>query len=259
MSALQMLRWGRPICCAVRSVALRFGSTLCQSAGLTTIASGPRLKFCQTFSTPYSGKASELFFARGCPVLGVEADPRMAEVAGRKGIEVEVSEFERWDARGRSFDLAISAQAWHWLDPEVAPVRAADALRPGGRLALFWNIGRHDPDVRAALTAVYEREAPSLAGETSALGMLPDEREGRLGQLARSGRFEATELRAYTWDATYSRDAWLEFLRTHSDHLQLPTGQRESLLRGVAGVIDRLGGTLIFHFTTVLVLTARSA
>ena len=54
-------------------------------------------------------------------------------------------------------------------------------------------------------------------------------------------------------------DASLAFLRTHSDHLHLPAEQRESVLRGVAGVIDSLGGRLIFHFTTVLVLTARSA
>ena len=206
-----------------------------------------------------TGKAAELFIARGCSVVGVEADSRMADVARRKGIAVEVSDFESWDARDRRFDLVVSAQAWHWMDPDVAPAKAADTLWPGGRLALFWNIGRHDPDVRAALTIVYEHEAPTLAGATSALGMLPDEREGRLAELARSGRFEGPELRAYTWDASYSRDAWLAFLRTHSDHLHLPAEQRESVLRGVAGVIDSLGGRLIFHFTTVLVLTARSA
>ena len=99
-----------------------------------------------------TGKAAELFIARGCSVVGVEADSRMADVARRKGIAVEVSDFERWDARDRRFDLVVSAQAWHWMDPDVAPAKAADTLWPGGRLALFWNIGRHDPDVRAALT-----------------------------------------------------------------------------------------------------------
>ena len=129
-----------------------------------------------------TGKAAELFIARGCSVVGVEADSRMADVARRKGIAVEVSDFERWDARDRRFDLVVAAQAWHWMDPDVAPAKAADTLWPGGRLALFWNIGRHDPDVRAALTIVYEHEAPTLAGATSALGMLPDEREGRLAE-----------------------------------------------------------------------------
>ena len=178
----------------------------------------------------------------------------MAEVARRKGIVVEVSEFERWDVRGRRFHLAVSAQAWHWMDPKIAPVRAADALLSGGRLALFWNIGHHDADVRAALTVVYEREVPFIAGETSALGLVPEERQGRIEQLVRSGRFEAPELRGYPWDATYSRDEWLDYLGTHSDHLQLPAAQRQSLLRAVGGVIDGQGGSLTFHFTTVLLL-----
>lgn len=204
-----------------------------------------------------TGKASELFAARGCRVLGVEPDPRMAGVARRKGIEVEVSPFESWDTAGRRFDLAVSAQAWHWMDPDAAPVKAAEALMPGGRLALFWNIGRHDAKVRDVLKAVYDREAPSLADHTTALGILPDEGEGRIDQLLRSGRFEAPEARAYPWDATYSRDAWLDYLGTISDHLRLPPDQRETLLRAIAAVIDDLGGSVTFHFTCALVLATR--
>jgi SAM-dependent methyltransferase len=204
-----------------------------------------------------TGKASELFAARGCRVLGVEPDARMAGVARRKGIEVEVSPFESWEIGGRRFDLAVSAQAWHWMDPDAAPVKAADALAPGGRLALFWNIGRHDPEVRAALKTAYDREAPSLADHTTALGILPDEGEGRVDQLMRSGCFEAPEVRSYPWDATYSRDAWLDYIGTVSDHLRLPAEQREALLRALATVIDGLGGSLTFHFTCALVLATR--
>ena len=47
-----------------------------------------------------TGIASRLFAARGVDVLGVEADDRMAAVARRHGIEVEVSTFESWSAEG---------------------------------------------------------------------------------------------------------------------------------------------------------------
>ena len=45
-----------------------------------------------------TGIVATLLTARGCRVTGVEVDPRMAEVARRKGLDVEVGAFERWRA-----------------------------------------------------------------------------------------------------------------------------------------------------------------
>ena len=66
-----------------------------------------------------TGIAGALFAARGCEVTGVEVDERMAAVARTKGLEVEVASFEDWDDRGRRFELLISGQAWHWIDPRA--------------------------------------------------------------------------------------------------------------------------------------------
>src|SRR5688572_11902991 len=88
-----------------------------------------------------TGIASRLFLARGCSVLGVEADERMAAVARRHGVTVDVSPFESWTPPSGSppFDVVTAAQSWHWVDPVAGPAKAASVLRPGGRLALFWN------------------------------------------------------------------------------------------------------------------------
>jgi SAM-dependent methyltransferase len=66
-----------------------------------------------------TGKASRQLTASGLDVLGVEIDAGMAAVARRSGVEVEVASFELWDERGRTFDLIVSGQAWHWVDPAV--------------------------------------------------------------------------------------------------------------------------------------------
>src|ERR1700710_344576 len=71
-----------------------------------------------------TGIAASLLAARGCEVLGVEIDKRMAAVARARGIEVELAQFERWDERGRHFELLTSAQAWHWVDPLAGAEKA---------------------------------------------------------------------------------------------------------------------------------------
>ncbi|WP_336054396.1 class I SAM-dependent methyltransferase [Streptomyces sp. CA2R101] len=43
------------------------------------------------------------------------------------------------------FDLVSYAQAWHWTEPARSVPEALRVLRPGGALALWWNIP--DPDV----------------------------------------------------------------------------------------------------------------
>ena len=100
-----------------------------------------------------TGIAARLFQATGCGVLGVEPDARMADLARQSGVDVEVAKFEDWDPAGRQFDAVIAAQAWHWVDPVAGAAAAARALRPGGRLALFWNAVQPPPALGEAFGA----------------------------------------------------------------------------------------------------------
>ena len=54
------------------------------------------------------GLSSLPFQDAGADMLGVDADPRMAAFAIRRGIPVEISMFEEWDPAGRRFDAVIS-------------------------------------------------------------------------------------------------------------------------------------------------------
>jgi SAM-dependent methyltransferase len=109
-----------------------------------------------------TGIAARQFQAAGCRVLGVDVDARMADLARRSGLEVEVATFEAWDPAGRAFDAVVSGQSWHWVDPVAGATKAAQVLRPGGRLAVFWNVFQPSPDVAKAFSAVYRRVMPDL-------------------------------------------------------------------------------------------------
>jgi SAM-dependent methyltransferase len=202
-----------------------------------------------------TGKAGILFAVRGCSVQGVESDERMAAVARRRGLDVDVSRFEQWRAT-RSFDLAICGQAWHWLDPQTRLERVADALRPGGRFAAFWNFPRFEPELGDEIDAVYAECAPELRAGRFGVGAHESERAADVEELEASALFGSVENWSFQREEHYSRDEWLDLLQTYSDHIALPGGQRARLLAAIGATIDAHGGTRTIEYHT-LVVTAR--
>jgi SAM-dependent methyltransferase len=204
-----------------------------------------------------TGKVARLFLAKGCEVLGVEPDSRMAGVARSHGIQVEVATFEAWEPAHRMFDLLVSGQAWHWVDPSLGPRKAAAILPPGRWLAIFWNRGRHDPASQAAFDQVYLRLAPALAKPSGPLGNKPRDDAGNIAAIAATHLFAPCQLRTYHWVHEYSRDQWLDQLGTHSDHIALKSEQLEALLDAVGSAIDRRGGSITVDYETQLISAQR--
>jgi SAM-dependent methyltransferase len=203
-----------------------------------------------------TGKVARLLVERGCDVIGVEPDPSMAAIARSYGITVEEATFENWEAQGRVFDLIVSGQAWHWVDPERGVAKAGSLLRPGGHLGVFWNRGRPDEDAAKAFDDVYSRLAPGLAKTNIALN-LPVEPRDRMAEFENGGLFTEVAARSFRWTTVYDREGWLGFVATHSDHVRLPDLQRLALLDALGNAVDALGGTMTYHYSTVLVLAKR--
>lgn len=198
-----------------------------------------------------TGKAGRLLVEREVAVLGVEVDPAMAVVAREHGLAVEVCSFEAWDDAGRTFDLIISGQAWHWIDPDVGVTKAARLLRPEATLALFWNVAELAVDVRNDLDRVYRRLAPQLLNQASGGG---SDEPPYAGDLVCSGLFRSVDQHRYRWQARYSRDQWVRLISTHSDHLTLSHWRRARLIGEVGDMIDRHGGAIVADYQTYAVL-----
>jgi SAM-dependent methyltransferase len=211
-----------------------------------------------------TGKATVAFAARGLALDALEPDEFMAAVARRNcaaaGLDVNVTTcgFEDWTPLRRDYSLVLSAQAWHWVRPEIRIEKASDVLAPGGALALFWN--RPDwPDtpLRHAIDEVYETVAPELAARTPGRSPQDAGRRGCTDQLAASERFSALEYTEHPWSASYTTAAYVELLSTQSDHRMLDTDRRRRLLDAVAAAIDSAGGALAVAYVADLYVARR--
>ena len=213
------------------------------------VAGGPRTALDVGCGT---GKVARLLAERDVRVLGVEVDERMAEVARSHGIEVETGGFETWDARGRRFDLIVSGQAWHWIDPEIGATLAARLLRPGGLLVPCWNFSELDPDVSRRVDAVYQRVEAQFADSTviRSGGAGPHTVAPHAEMMRTIGLFASVEIRHYAWDKTYTRAEWQALMHTHSDHITLPPERLATLVTAVGEAIDEAGGVAPAHYTT---------
>jgi len=186
-----------------------------------------------------TGKVARALTDRGVDVLGVEPDERMARVARRHGIPVELASFETWDPAGRTFDLLTAGHAWHWVDPAVGLTKAAEVLNPGGSAALIWNYHALDESLLVAFDAAYRVHAPGLAAIGHDPSGLPDR-----DPFAGAPGFTPGEARTYRWPRRLTADEWVGMLATFSDHRRLGPDRLARLQTALRRTINDAGGSL---------------
>lgn len=208
-----------------------------------------------------TGIVARQFQAAGCQVLGVEPDERMAAFAAERGLPVEIAKFEDWDPASRTFDALVSGMTWHWVDPVKGAAQAARVLRPAGRVALFWNAFQVPVSLAEAFAEVYA-------------GLLPDHpmyqhgfKAGRdvyaplltstAAVLRDTGAFEEAEQWHVDWQQAYTRDEWTELAPTFGGHALLPKEKVAELMAAVGTEIDKVGGSFVVDYRTVVVTAVR--
>ena len=94
-----------------------------------------------------TGISAELFLRNGNAVFGVEPNAEMRAAAERllagTGRFTSVNgTAEATTLPGASVGLVVAGQAFHWFRPAEARAEFARILRPGGYVALVWNVRR---------------------------------------------------------------------------------------------------------------------
>jgi SAM-dependent methyltransferase len=197
----------------------------------------------------------------GARVTCVEPDAEMAAVLrGRFGarVRVEAGGFEDWTPPDGGVPLICSAQAFHWVDPQVRWRRAHDALIPGGVLAVFGH-GYDFADgvlARALHEEVYARVAPELLPDPAELPDSP-EQSWFHREMAGSGLFAEVGSTVVESVVEYPTARYLRLLNTFSVHRMLDEQRRLRLHDAIGEVVDRHGGVVGVRLDTVLTMGRR--
>ncbi|WP_069861801.1 class I SAM-dependent methyltransferase [Streptomyces malaysiensis] len=212
-----------------------------------------------------TGKATLPLAERGCRITAVELGAGMAAVARRnlagfEAVEIVTADFETWPLPKEPFDAVVAATAFHWIDPAVRMVKAADALRPGGALAVVatQHVAGGTEEFFAEVQGCYERFDPATPPGLRLPAAADVDTSDHTDEVARHGRFGPVVLRRHEWDLTYTTAQYLDVLRTYSGHRALPPEAREGLLGCIAGLIDgRYGGRVTKRYLTELRVSRR--
>jgi SAM-dependent methyltransferase len=209
-----------------------------------------------------TGQATLAFARRGCDIVAVEPGASLARLARRRlagfpNAAVVQTALEDWRMEAGVFRAVIAAQSWHWIDAEVRFVKAAQALCPGGVLAVFGHVPMDPPPaVLRAFAPIFAALAPELWTEPAENWYLAD---GPLPALfVRSGAFEFPLHRRYAWSVARTGESLARYLRTTSPYQRLEPDRREALLRSLALAVERIGGGFEHRWETHLHLARRA-
>jgi SAM-dependent methyltransferase len=209
-----------------------------------------------------TGQLTRLLAARGYRITAIEIGEELGKLAESNlerfpDVNVIHADFEKWDVEPGAYDVVASAQAFHWIAPNIGYPKAYEALQPNGSLALVWNLfPGSDAPVYQALADVYRTCAPQL-GQAAGRHWFGDRIERTVQGIAASGLFEEPDVVRIPWATRYTTSRYLQLLRTFSDHAALHPDTLERLLDGVRLTIDRFGGTIDRRQVAVLFLARR--
>ncbi len=187
------------------------------------------------------------------PLTALEPDPRFApmlqSIAAVNNAEFHLihAAFEEAVVPAGHYDLVAAATAFHWIDPAIGLTKVATVLKPGGYVALWWNVFG-DPDRTDPFHDATQRILQPLA-------VSPSDRPqrapfaldipARLGEFANTGQFEPPVYQHFPWTLVLNTAQVGALYGTFSSISRLPTAERQRILDQLMDVAEeQFGGTV---------------
>ncbi|GEP39240.1 putative methyltransferase [Nocardioides psychrotolerans] len=175
-----------------------------------------------------TGKLTEQLVALGHDVHATDPDAAMLDLLRARLPEVRtsVTGAEEIPATGRSYDVVIAAQAFHWFDHERALPEIARVLKPGGHLAVVFN----SRDERIPWVKKLGRIIAS-----------PPPEQGSLAVLVSAQDFDQPTTESFKNWQTVDRRTIQDLVASRSDVISLGEEERAAKLAEVLALYDDYG------------------
>jgi SAM-dependent methyltransferase len=202
-----------------------------------------------------TGKLSRALASGGYDVVGVEPLPALRERLRATVADVEAlaGTAEALPLPDASVDAVVCADAFHWFDGPRAITEFARVIRPGGGLALLWNLEEDVPDAPAwqlELRALLEDVRPQHPSFTD------DQGRGAVIDSPAFGELALTEVHRHHHT---DRARVLAHVTSISYVGGLPAPERRDVLRRVEAILSRHGVAEVTVPLRTTVWTARRA
>ena len=166
-------------------------------------------------------------------------------------VEYCTCRLEEWEEKKEYFDLAISAQAFHWVPKPIGFLKCASALKPKGFIGLFWNLylTYNEPiDVELAGTGIF-----LLQSEASCEGRI----KSHIEEIKSSECFKETTVYRFPWSQRYTTDEYIGYMKTCNWYLSASENDRQAAEVKVGEIINRYGGFIVRQYLCVLFLAQK--
>jgi SAM-dependent methyltransferase len=188
------------------------------------------------------------------PALAAYLEESLAATIVIYGVALEDAAFPP-----ASFDLAVAASSFHWVDERVGLAKLFEALRPGGWGATWWTLfgegGKPDAFMQAIDPLLGDLDRSPTAGED---GRPPHalDTEARTAALDAAG-FESPEHELIRWSASWDTKGIRDLYATFSPITSLDTESRTAILGEIARVAEQNFGGRVERTLRTSIYTAR--
>ncbi len=186
-----------------------------------------------------TGRLTDALVERGLAVVAVDPSAAMLAVLGDRhpGVRRLVGSGEGLPLPDASLDAVVVGQAWHWVDPVATAAEVARVLRPGGTLAMAWNVPVIRPGWQEEFEVVQRgRRGIDLAADDEVDAPLPG--------------FGPREEFVTRWSREVAAEDYVLGYTTHSLFLVADPAEQERRLTRWRELVSGAGPTVTQAFTT---------